>query len=103
MFFGKMALILAILPKNISKVNDNITTDSLSINDLLESIKFLTRSIIARKHKKFIWEFDDLIIGKSFNTRTGGWGKCYIFRTTSPPKKSPLQKSLAFEFLNLTL
>jgi hypothetical protein len=32
-----------------------------------------------------------------------GWGKCYIFCTTSPPKKSPSKKSSAFEFLNLTL
>jgi len=37
-----------------------------------------------------------------FNTRTGGWSKCYIFCTTSP-KKFSLQKSWAFEFLNLTL
>jgi hypothetical protein len=39
----------------------------------------------------------------SFNTRTGGWGKCYLSCTTSPSKKSSLQKSWAFEFLNLTL
>ena len=39
---------------------------------------------------------------QNFNTRTGGWGKCYIFCTTSP-QKSSLQKSWALEFLNLTL
>ena len=50
MSFGKIAA--AILPKDISKVNDNITTESLSINDLLESIEFLTKSIIARKREK---------------------------------------------------
>jgi hypothetical protein len=52
MFFVKIALLSAILTKNISNVNDNITVESLSINDLLESIEFLTKSIIARKQKK---------------------------------------------------
>ena len=59
MFFVKIALLSAILTKNISNVKDNITLDSLSINDLLENIELLTKLIIARKQKKFIWEFDD--------------------------------------------
>ena len=55
MFFAKIAT--AILAKNTSNVNESSITESLSINDLLESIEFLTRSIIARKQKKFIREF----------------------------------------------
>ncbi len=66
MFFVKIALLSAILTKNISNVNDNITQESLSINDLLENIKFLTERIIARKRKKLKREFGDLIIGKGF-------------------------------------
>ena len=57
MFFAKIAT--AILAKNTSNVNESSITESLSINDLLESIEFLTRSIIARKPKK-IREFGDL-------------------------------------------
>ena len=57
---------------------------------------------IQKSHKNYR-EFADLGNRQNFNTRTGGWGKCYLFCTTSPPKKSSLQKSWAFEFLNLTL
>jgi len=101
MFFVKMALALfvsAILTKNISNVNDKITTESLSINDLLESIEFLTRSIIARKHKKFKREFDDLIIGKILTRERVGGSSVILLCTTSPPKNSSLQKSSALEF-----
>ncbi len=39
---------------------------------------------------------------QNFNMRTGGWGKCYII-LHDLTQKSSLQKSWAFEFLNLTL
>lgn len=40
---------MAILPPVSVNVNTNITIESLSINDLLGNIEFLTRSIISRK------------------------------------------------------
>ncbi len=55
MLFGKIAI--AILPKSITIVNTNNTLESLSINDLLENIKFLIECIISKKcrdrNKKF--------------------------------------------------
>ena len=91
MFFGKMALILAILPKNISNVNDNITQESLSINDLLESIEFLTRSIIARRDKKFMGVCDLEIAKVLTRARVGGASVMY-FVADLPSKKLSLQK-----------
>jgi len=92
MFFGKMALILAILPKNISKVNDNIIQESLSINDLLENIEFLTKSIIARKQKKFKGVCD-LEIAKVL-TRARVGGASVIFEYDLPSKKTLPPKNL---------
>ncbi len=48
-FADKMAK--AILSAKSVNVNMSITTESLSINDLLENIEFLTRLIITRKRK----------------------------------------------------
>ncbi len=102
MFFVKMVLLSAILTKNISNVNDNINIESLSINDLLENIEFLTRSIIARKHKKSIGSLTILKIGKNLTRERVGGSSVILLCTTSPPKKSPSKKSSAFEFLNLS-
>jgi hypothetical protein len=90
-FVAKMAI--AILATKSVNVNMSITTKSLSVNDLLESIEFLTRSIIARKHKKFKGVCDS----KNFNTRTGGWGKCYVFCSRPPLQKTLPPKNLWLE------
>lgn len=87
MFFTKIA-VSAILVKNISKVNDKITTESLSINDLLENIEFVTKSIIARKQKNLsgslpIWEIGKILT----RARAGGASVIYSVRP-------PLQKNL---------
>ena len=49
MFLGKITIV--ILPRNIVNFNSNITLESLSINDLLGNIEFLTGSIISKKDK----------------------------------------------------
>jgi len=42
-------------------------------------------------------------IGKVLTRERVGGSSVILLCTTSPPKNSPLQKSWAFEFLNLTL
>ena len=49
-------------------------------------------------------EFADLLSRQRFATRAReGWGKCWYSSSTSPPKKSSLQKIFGFRLFNLTL
>ncbi len=80
----------------------SIKTEDLEINDVLESIEILLKYIKKRRRGASLVSDPP---AKGLVRAMGGWGKHTRYSAFAfPPPKNPLsRKSLAFEFLNLTL